>query len=234
MTEKLYWLNPYEKEFDARVVSISGRNVILDRTCFYPKGGGQPGDTGEINGVKVLDTVKDEYENIIHILEKDPSFKVGDIVHGRIDWERRYRIMRLHTAIHVISAVLIREFGNVLFTGSQIYEDRARMDFNLEKLDESIAKQIEEKTNEAVKLNLPVTAEIISREEAEGRAGLKRLMDVSKYEKFTTFRIVKIGDIDMQLDGGTHVRNTSEIGRVKIVKRENKGKNNRRITIVLE
>ncbi len=234
MTEKLYWLNPYEREFDARVLSISGRNVVLDRTCFYPRGGGQPGDTGEINGIRVVDTVKDEEENIIHILDGEPNFKVGDIVHGRIDWERRYRIMRLHTAIHVISAVLVRNFGNVLFTGSQIYEDRARMDFNLEKLDELIAKQIEEKTNEAIKLNLPVTAEIISREDVEKNPSLKRLMDTSKYEKFTTFRIVRIGDIDMQLDGGTHVRNTSEIGMVRIVKRENKGKNNRRITIVLE
>ncbi|MEM1546231.1 MAG: alanyl-tRNA editing protein [Candidatus Methanomethylicia archaeon] len=234
MTEKLYWLNPYEREFDARVLSISGRNVVLDRTCFYPRGGGQPGDTGEINGIRVVDTVKDEEENIIHILDGEPNFKVGDIVHGRIDWERRYRIMRLHTAIHVISAVLVRNFGNVLFTGSQIYEDRARMDFNLEKLDELIAKQIEEKTNETIKLNLPVTAEIISREDVEKNPSLKRLMDTSKYEKFTTFRIVRIGDIDMQLDGGTHVRNTSEIGMVRIVKRENKGKNNRRITIVLE
>lgn len=234
MTEKLYWLNPYEREFDARVLSISERNVVLDRTCFYPRGGGQPGDTGEINGIRVVDTVKDEGENIIHILDGEPNFKVGDIVHGRIDWERRYRIMRLHTAIHVISAVLVRNFGNVLFTGSQIYEDRARMDFNLEKLDELIAKQIEEKTNETIKLNLPVTAEIISREDVEKNPSLKRLMDTSKYEKFTTFRIVRIGDIDMQLDGGTHVRNTSEIGMVRIVKRENKGKNNRRITIVLE
>lgn len=234
MTEKLYWLNPYEKEFNARVISISGRNVILDKTCFYPKGGGQPGDTGEINGVRVVDTVKDENENIIHILEKEPSFKVGDIVHGKIDWERRYRIMRLHTAIHVISAALVRSFGNVLFTGSQIYEDRARMDFNLEKLDESIARQIEEEANEIVKRNLPVTAEIVGKEDVERNPSLKRLMDTSKYEKFTTLRIVRIGDVDMQLDGGTHVRNTSEIGRIKIVKRENKGRNNRRITIVLE
>ncbi|MEM2793507.1 MAG: alanyl-tRNA editing protein, partial [Candidatus Methanomethylicia archaeon] len=174
MTEKLYWLNPYEREFDARVLSISGRNVVLDRTCFYPRGGGQPGDTGEINGIRVVDTVKDEEENIIHILDGEPNFKVGDIVHGRIDWERRYRIMRLHTAIHVISAVLVRNFGNVLFTGSQIYGDRARMDFNLEKLDELIAKQIEEKTNETIKLNLPVTAEIISREDVEKNPSLKR------------------------------------------------------------
>ena len=234
MTEKLYWLNPYEEEFDARVVSISGRNVVLDRTCFYPRGGGQPGDTGEINSIRVVDTIRGEGENIIHILDGEPNFKVGDIVHGRIDWDRRYRIMRLHTAIHVISAVLVRSFGNVLFTGSQIYEDRARMDFNLEKLDELIAKQIEEKTNETIRLNLPVTAEIISSEEVERNPSLKRLMDTSKYEKFTTFRIVRIGDIDMQLDGGTHVRNTSEIGRVRIIKRENKGKNNRRITIVVE
>jgi misacylated tRNA(Ala) deacylase len=233
-TKKLYWEDPYQKEFDAKVLAINGNKVILDQTCFYASSGGQPGDTGELNGIKVLDTVKDEEEDIIHVLEKEPDFKVGDIVYGKIDWERRYNIMRLHSAAHVISAVLVKNFGNVLFTGSQIYPDRARMDFNIEKLDEETAKMIEEKANEVVEMCLPITSRIISREELESNPNLMRLADISHYKQFKVFRVVEIKGLDVQLDGGTHVANTKEIGKIKIVKRENKGKNNRRITIIVE
>jgi misacylated tRNA(Ala) deacylase len=168
------------------------------------------------------------------LLEKESNFKVNDVIHGKIDWERRYKIMRLHTAAHIISAVLVKAFGNIKFTGSQIYEDRARMDFNLEKLDDEIVRFIEEKANEVVQKDLPVFSKIISKEELEEKPELKRLMDESKYEKFEVLRVVGIGDIDLQLDGGTHVKSTKEVGKIKIVKRENKGKNNRRITIVVE
>ena len=96
MTRKLYWEDPYQVEFDAVVLKIDGNRVILDKTCFFPKGGGQVGDIGEINGVKVVDTQKDETYTATHILEKEPPFKVGDLVHGKIDWERRYKIMKLH------------------------------------------------------------------------------------------------------------------------------------------
>jgi len=233
-TKKLYWEDAYQKEFDAKVLAIDGNKVILDQTCFYAASGGQPGDTGELNGIKVLDTIKDEEENIIHVLEKEPDFKVNDVVHGKIDWERRYNIMRLHSAAHVISAALVKNFGNVLFTGSQIYPDRARMDFNIEKLDEEIVKKIEEKANEIVEMGLPITSRIISREELESNPNLMRLADTSHYQQFKVFRIVEIKDLDAQLDGGTHVANTKEIGKIRIVKRENKGKNNRRITIIVE
>jgi len=234
MTEKLFWQDAYLKEFEAKVLEIRGKEVILDRTAFYARSGGQPGDTGEINGVKVIDTYYDAERNIVHLLEKEPDFKVGDIVKGRIDWERRHKIMRLHTAAHIISAVLVKAFKDVKFTGSQIYEDRVRMDFNLEKLDEEIVKFIEGGSNQIVEKDLPVFSKIISREELEARPELKRLMDESRYERFDVLRVVGIGDIDLQLDGGTHVKSTKEVGKIKIVKRENKGKNNRRITVVLE
>ncbi|MEM5766266.1 MAG: alanyl-tRNA editing protein [Candidatus Aenigmatarchaeota archaeon] len=233
-TRKLFWEDSYQKEFDAKVLTIDGNKVILDQTCFYATGGGQINDTGEINGIKVVDVVKDEEENIIHVLEKEPEFKVGDIVHGKIDWERRYNIMKLHSAAHIISATLVRNFGNVFFTGSQIYPDRARMDFNLEKLDDEIVRKIEERANEIVSLGLPINSRIISKEELESNPNLMRLADKSHYQQFKILRVVEIGDIDSQLDGGTHVANTKEIGRIKIIKRENKGKNNRRITIIVE
>jgi misacylated tRNA(Ala) deacylase len=171
---------------------------------------------------------------VIHVLEKEPDFKVGDVVHGKIDWERRYNIMRLHSAAHVISAVLVKNFGNVLFTGSQIYPDRARMDFNIEKLDEEIVRIIEEKANEVVGMCLPIKSRIISREELESNPNLMRLADTSHYKQFKIFRVVEIEGLDVQLDGGTHVANTREIGKIKVIKRENKGKNNRRITIIVE
>jgi len=233
-TNWLFWQDAYMKEFGAKVVAISGKEVVLDQTCFYPTGGGQIADTGEISGVKVVDVRKDEEGTVYHIVEGQPTFVSGDKVHGRIDWDRRYNIMKLHTSAHIIDAVLVKNFGNVLFTGSQIYPDRARMDFNIEKLDGEIIKIIEEKSNEIVKMNFDVTSRIISREEFESNPNLKRLADTTHYEKYKIFRVVEIKDFDVQLDGGTHVANTSEIGTIKIVKRENKGKNNRRITIIVE
>ncbi|MEM5829392.1 MAG: alanyl-tRNA editing protein [Candidatus Aenigmatarchaeota archaeon] len=233
-TRKIFWEDPYQKEFDAKVLAIDGNKVVLDQTCFYATSGGQINDTGEINGIRVVDVIREGEDSIVHVLEKEPNFKVGDVVHGKIDWERRYNIMRLHSAAHVISAALLESFGDVLFTGSQIYPDRARMDFNLEKLDDEIVKKIEEKANEIVSLGLPITSRIISKEELEANPKLMRLADVSHYKQFKVLRVVEIGDIDSQLDGGTHVSNTKEIGRIKIIKRENKGKNNRRITIIVE
>ena len=234
MTVWLFWQDAYMKEFDAKVISVNGNEVVLDRTCFYPTGGGQIFDTGEINGSKVVEARKDENDTVYHKIEGQPTFSVGDDVHGKIDWERRYNIMKLHTSAHVISAVLTKNFGNILFTGSQIYADKARMDFNLEKIDDEIMKTIEEKSNEVVKMNLSIVSRIIKREEFESSPNLKRLADTTHYDKYKTFRVVEIKDFDVQLDGGTHVANTSEIGKIKIVKRENKGKNNRRITIIVE
>jgi len=234
MTEKIFWQDQYLKEFEGRVIEIRGKEVILDRTVFYARSGGQPGDTGEINGIKVVDTYYDDKGNIVHLLEKEPNFKVGDIVKGKIDWERRYKLMRLHTALHILSAVLNNMFGNVKITGSQIYEDRARIDFDLDKLDDELVKNIEEKANEIVNKDLPVYTKFISKEELENMPQLKRLMDEKRYEKYNILRIVGIGDIDVQLDGGTHVRSTKEVGKIKIIGRENKGKNNKRLIITID
>lgn len=232
-TRKIFWEDAYQKEFYAKVLEVNGNKLILDQTCFYANSGGQIADTGEINGIRVLDVNYDENENIIHFLEKEANFNLGEKVHGKIDWERRYNIMKLHTSAHIISAVLVKNFGDIKFTGSQIYPDRARMDFNIEKLDDSLVKFIEEEANKIVKMDLPVRSRIISKDDLERNPSLKRLLDSSHYEKFKTLRVVEIVGLDEQLDGGTHVKSTSEIGYIKIVKRENKGKNNRRITIVV-
>ncbi|MFP3132075.1 MAG: alanyl-tRNA editing protein [Candidatus Nanopusillus sp.] len=234
MTEKIFWQDQYLKEFEGKVIEIRGKEVILDKTVFYARSGGQPGDTGEINGIKVIDTYYDDKGNIVHLLEKEPNFNVGDIVKGKIDWERRYKLMRLHTALHILSAVLNNLFGNIKITGSQIYEDKARIDFDLDKLDDESVKKIEEKANEIVNKDLPVYAKFINKEELEKMPQLKRLMDEKRYEKYDVLRVVGIGDIDIQLDGGTHVKFTKEIGRIKIIGKENKGKNNKRLIITIE
>lgn len=231
-TRRIFWEDSYQKEFHGKVLGINGNKVILDQTCFYATSGGQPNDIGEINNLKVIDVFYNN-DDIIHVLEKEPEFKINEIVHGKIDWNRRYNIMRLHSAIHVISAVLVKNFGNVLFTGSQIYPDKARMDFNLKKLDDEIVKIIEEKSNEIIKLNIPIKSRIINKGEFEFNKEFFRLLDTSHYEKYNVLRIVEIEGVDAQLDGGTHVKSTSEIGKIKIVKRENKGKNNKRITIIV-
>ncbi len=142
--------------------------------------------------------------------------------------------MRLHTALHILSAVLNNMFGNVKITGSQIYEDKARIDFDLDKLDDELVKKIEEKANEIVNKDLLVYAKFINKEDLEKMPQLKRLMDEKRYEKYDVLRVVGIGDIDVQLDGGTHVKSTKEVGKIKIIGRENKGKNNKRLIITVE
>ena len=233
MTRKLYLEDSYQKEFDAKVAAVNGNQVILDQTYFYAAAGGQPGDTGEISGVKVSDTIKGPDGNVVHVLEKEPEFKVGGSVHGIINWGRRHRIMRLHTACHIISGVVYQKFNGAKFTGSQIYEDRARMDFDIEKFDEETAKIVETGSNKIIESDMPVAAKMLDWEEAEKDADLFRVQH-ELYSKYDKPRIVSIGNFDKQLDGGTHVKSTKEVGTIRIVKRENKGKHNKRITIVVE
>jgi len=226
MTYKLYLENQYEKEFIAKVVSIDDKKVKLDKTIFYPEGGGQPGDKGEINGIMVIDTKKDG-DDVIHILEKEPTFKVGEIVKGKIDWNRRYKLMRSHTAAHLVSSVINKKTGAEI-TGNQLEEDKIRIDFSLEKFDkEAIAKYVDE-TNEILKKNLEVKVYTIPREEALKMESLTKLR-IGIPANLKTIRIVDIGGYDIQADGGTHVKNTEEIGRLELIKCENKGKNNRRV-----
>ena len=231
MTRRLFWEDMYAREFDARVESVDGTRVVLDQTAFNPRGGGLVSDTGIIGSLKVLEVLK-EGEQIIHVLETSPGFEPGAVVHGILEWDRRFRIMRMHTSAHILSAVVNRESG-ALITGNQISPDRSRVDFSLDDFDkEKIASYID-KVNEAVARGLEVRTYFMKREEALANPGFVKLANAMPPSD-DMLRIVEIGDVDTQADGGVHVKNTLEIGKVIGIKTENKGKSNRRLYFAVE
>lgn len=230
-TEELFRQDAYLKSCEATVVGIDDRGVRLDRTVFYPTGGGQPGDTGTLTFAdgrvaKVTDAVKGD--GVVHVLAPDaPRPAVGDKVTATVDWDRRYRHMRMHTALHVMSAVIK---GNV--TGGQVNADKSRLDFNLEG--EVPAKEfVTEEMTKLIALDRPVAAQWISDEELEARPELVKTMSVRPPSGAGKVRLLSIEGVDLQACGGTHVAHTSEIGRVECVKVENKGKMNRRFIVQL-
>lgn len=233
MTRLLFWEDAYIREFNAQVVKVDGGAVELGGTAFFFSSGGQPSDSGRIDGLKVIDVRRGPSGEALHILEETPNFKAGDMVRGVIDWERRYKIMRLHSACHVMSGVLLKSFGVRRHTGIQIYDDRARMDFDMDKLDGETAAAIEKEVNRVIESHLDIVAKILTWEEVNQDPNLKTVSE-DRYEKFDVPRLLEIVGFDRQLDGGTHVANTSEIGKIRIVKRENKGRNNKRIILVVE
>ncbi len=235
MTEMLYLQDSYLKEFSAKVEKVSeNKFVVLDKTAFFAQGGGQPCDTGflEKNGKKLKVVFVKKFGNEISHQVENNSLKVGDEVKGIINWQNRYKLMRMHTATHILSAIIFEEIGS-LITGNQLGIDKTRIDFNVENFDRDLLKSFEEKTNNAIKTNSGVSISFMPTEEALKNEKLFRLKDVLP-KNLKELRIVKIGDIDVQADGGTHVKNTQEIGQIKIIKMENKGKNNRRIYFELD
>lgn len=231
MTKKLYWEDSYLKEFEAEVIDINENRVILDRTAFFIQGGGEPGDIGELNGIRVTNTVPDESGNGMHILEKEPNFNVGDKVKGIIDWDRRYRLMKMHTASHLLSAIIHKETG-ALISGGNLDLDKSRIDFNLEKFDREKFTEYVEKANELIKQGAEVKSYFMKRKEAMKIPGIVKLLEALP-PNLETLRIVEIEGIDIQADGGNHVKNLKELGNIEIVKLENKGKNNRRLYFTL-
>ncbi len=229
MTQTLFLEDCYAKECDATVVAAEGNKVELDKTIFCHQGGGQPSDNGKItcngNEYKVVD-VKKESGKIMHYLDK-PGLKQGDNVHCTVDWERRHRLMRYHTAAHILSAIVNRKTG-ALITGNQISIDQARFDFDLENFDRAVIEECVKEANDAIKRNMTVKMYFLPREEAMKIPGIVKLANALP-PQIRQLRIVEIGDVDIQADGGTHVGNTSEIGKVEIIKMDNKGKSNRRI-----
>jgi Ser-tRNA(Ala) deacylase AlaX len=222
----LFWEDAYLREFEAKVESVDEGKVVLDQTAFNPRGGGLVSDTGMLNGSNVTETVK-EGDMIIHILEGPVAFRVGDSAKGVLDWERRHRIMRMHTSAHILSSVVNGETG-ALITGNQISPDESRVDFNLAEFDKDKMAVYIDKVNQAVGRHLDVRTYFLKREEAMTRPGLVKLANAAP-PTVETLRIVEIGDVDTQADGGVHVRNTSEIGTVVGLRTDNKGKNNRRL-----
>jgi misacylated tRNA(Ala) deacylase len=232
--EALYMNDAYLKEWDAKIVSVKeGKYIVLDKTAFYPKGGGQPSDEGFI--IKNSEKFKVVYVgkfsgNISHEVDK-PGLKEGDKVNCELDWDRRYTYMRYHTASHLISNILYRR-ANAKITGNQIELDKTRMDFSMEDYSPEKLREFVNEANEIIKKDLPITIDYMSKEEVMNKPELARLA-IGLPKNIKEFRIVRIGDVDEQVDGGTHVNHLKEIGTIKITKTINKGKDNRRMYFVL-
>ncbi len=237
MTELLYMDDSYLKEFEAEVTRISGEKVFLDRTAFYPGGGGLPNDVGWLHKV---DDPEERYEVVevgkeggeVYHLAKGHDLKQGDRVKGLLDWEKRYRVMRMHTGLHVLIAVLNQKYG-VLVTGNKVAPDRSRVDVNLERPDREMVAQAFEEANQILQRGIPVKIYYLPREEAMKIPGIVKLAKALP-PKVETLRIVEIEGVDVQADGGPHVSNTREVGKLIFLKLENKGRNNRRIHFTLE
>jgi misacylated tRNA(Ala) deacylase len=224
------------KEFDSTVTHVSddGSEITLEDTAFYPTSGGQPHDNG------IITTTDGRLFNVIDIIKKDGvivhkvdkiGLQVGNIIHGVIDWEYRYKLMRYHTASHILSTLINQETGAEI-TGNQLYHDKARVDFSLENFDRSLMQGFQNKTNDIIRKGLPVNFRILEREEAFKIPSLVKLRKQLS-ETIKEIRIVDIADnnfdFDHQACGGTHLKNTTEIGEIEIYELENKGKERRRI-----
>ncbi|MCX8207142.1 MAG: alanyl-tRNA editing protein AlaXM [Methanothrix sp.] len=226
MTRALYLDDSYLRSFDAVVIDVDDTGVYLDRTAFYPRSGGQPSDLGLlIRGDRLfrVEGVEPSEHGICHRVH---GLSPGDEVRGEIDWARRYRIMRSHTACHILSAVIFRETG-ALITGNQINTDRSRVDFSLEAFDKSMIETYVGMANDIIKESHPVRVKVMTREEAMEIPYLVKL--AKNVPERESVRIIEIEGVDLQACGGTHVRNTSEIREIRLVKAENKGKSNRRV-----
>ncbi len=236
MTELLYLTDSYLKEFEATVVEDLGESVVLDRTAFYPGGGGQPNDTGylEVDGerLEVLSVEKAENKVLHHVKHEESLLNVK--VKGVINWPRRYTFMKYHTAIHLIDAVLRNYYGKAFLTGGQIYEDKARIDVDFPELKREMLPELETRVNQEISTGREVIVKFLSRDEAMNIPEIARTKPGQELlMKLDVVRVVEIVGLDAQMDGGTHVRNTREIGAIRMVKFENKGAHNKRIEFVL-
>jgi len=232
MVEELFRQDSYLKEADAVITALEERGVRLDRTNFYPTGGGQPGDTGILRWdggeAAIVDTVKADGGDVLHVLAPGaPRPTVGTRVKAVLDWDRRYRHMRMHSALHVMSAVIK---GNV--TGGQVGADKSRLDFNLDG-EVPTKEWVTEEINRLLAVDLPVVPQWITDDELAARPELVKTMSVRPPSGAGRVRLLSIEGVDLQACGGTHVARTAEIGRVECTKIENKGKMNRRFIITL-
>jgi misacylated tRNA(Ala) deacylase len=231
-TKHLYRDDSYQKVFKAKILDITDRGVLLDQTIFHPESGGVATDTGILRCCgrvyKVLKALHDkDTDDVYHVLDTYEGLVKGSEVEGEIDWERRYRLMRLHTAAHILSAIMYKDY-NALITGGQVEPDYARDDFSLERFDREIFENAVAKANEIVRRGIEVKIYYLSRDEALKIPGITKLAEKMP-PNYNILRIVEIPGVDLQADGGPHVRNTSEIGEIVLLKVENRGRNKRRI-----
>jgi misacylated tRNA(Ala) deacylase len=233
-TDLLFLRDAYLREFDATVTAADaeGRRVALDRTAFYATGGGQPHDTGTLAGLPVTD-VRKEGNDVWHTLGGDagaPLPQPGETVNGEIDWERRHQLMRTHTALHVLCGVIWNEWGTAV-TGGNMEPLSARMDFEFDPLPEGFGATVEKLVNEELAADRPIEVAFLPRSEAVLDDALIRTKISLVPESVEEIRVVDIVGLDKQADGGTHVRSTGEVGRIRVTKTESKGKGNKRIRI---
>lgn len=229
MTELPYLRDAYVTRFEATVTAVREDAVALDATYFYPTGGGQPHDTGVLAGRPVVE-VRKEGDDVWHRLEGGPLPEVGATVAGEVDWDRRHRLMRTHTALHVLCGVIWNEW-HVPVTGGNMEPLSARMDFEFDPVPEGFAQRIEELVNAELAADRPIAVGFLPRDTAVQDEDLIRTKVSLIPESVKEIRVVDIVGLDRQADGGTHVRSTAEVGRLKVLKLENKGKGNKRVRV---
>jgi len=239
MTELLYQTDSYGQEFEANVLFVlpEERAVVLNRTAFYPGGGGQPCDIGSlsIGGlIYPVDKVKKQGEDVLHFLSGTAPLPVpGSASRGALDWARRYKLMRTHTALHVLCGTVFRDYGAQV-TGGDMEPLKGRMDFEFETMRGDLVREIETAVNKEVAAARDIRVRIFPREEAFQIPDLIRTKINLLPEGITQVRTVEIVGLDLQADGGTHVHNTKEVGTVRVVDYKSKGAINKRIYIEIE
>jgi len=224
LAELLFRDDPYLAACEATVVSVHENAVELDRTVFYPLGGGQAGDTGRMGEWRVLDTRKTE-NSVLHLLEPGAKPEPGMRLQIEIDWERRHRLMRLHTALHLLGAVV-----RAPVTGGRIGDDKAHLDFDIE-MEKLVKDEIEARLDELTRANVETRARWITDAELDARPELVKTMSVAPPRGEGRVRLLEIPGVDLQACGGTHVRNTAEIGRLVVARVRSEGKRNKRVTL---
>ena len=235
MTEAVFYKDSYLTELQARIVGVTGNDIELDRTIFYPTGGGQPGDTGWVETISgrrliVSDTRKGKTHGTIlhHLTDEDHALQPGDVVKTGIDWERRYRHMRMHSCMHLLGSLV-----PVPVTGGSVGAEKSRLDFDLGDLrldKEELTRQL----NQLITAAHEIVFESITEDELDAKPELVRTMSVQPPRGAGDIRMVRVRDVDFQPCGGTHINNTSEIGPMRVSKIENKGKRNRRIHLIFD
>jgi misacylated tRNA(Ala) deacylase len=240
MTDDLCAHDAYLTTCDATVVDVRDEGIVLDRTVFYARGGGQPGDAGALGWdgatTRIVDTVKSREDGeTLHV--PDPGSDappVGTAVSAEIDWGRRFIHMRTHTALHALSGVVFTGWGAKVTGGNMDSGGSARMDFELDGITQEFGREVEERLNARLAENVPVHVTFLPRDEALGDPDLIRTKVSLIPAHVDPIRVIDIEGIDKQADGGTHVRSTAEVGRVRVVKTESKGKANKRMRIELQ
>jgi len=238
VTEELFSTDAYLSTCEATVLALRDGGVVLDRTVFYARGGGQPGDSGVLRwgdrSFTVADTIKDrETGEVVHLVD-DTSPPVGETVTCELEWSRRYTHMRTHTALHALSGVIFTDHGARVSGGNMESGGIARMDFELEAMSVELGREVEAKLNRVLAEDRPVHVLLLPRAEALADPGLIRTKINLVPPSVDPIRVIDIEGIDKQADGGTHVRSTGEVGTVRVVKTESKGKANKRMRIQLE